>query len=221
MAKNAWLLPCALILLAGPLAAQASLTYRERTGDSEITTRIEQERLPRGFVIRSYMSDGDYHEVEYGDSETTVRYRVASPGKSTDYSAARAGSFIVVQGVVAGRAVSLKLRIDDRPWYQTLEVSLSRQALAGSAQPLVFWIVHPWEARAYLMEAKVEPEQMVPVAGEHVRAPPVRVSPSGILGLFWSTLYWYRLSDGVFVRYEGVRGLLGTPRTVVELITEQ
>lgn len=220
MVKSAWLLPCTLILLAGPLAAQASLIYRDRTGDREITIRVAKERLPRGVVIRSFMSDGDYHEVEYNDLETTIRYRVVSPAKNVEYSAVRSGNFIKVQGVVAGRAVSRALRIDDRPWLQTLEVSLSRYALAGSAEPLVFWIVQPWEAMAYLMQAKVEPEQMVLVAGESERARPVRVSPTGLLGLFWSTLYWYRSSDGVFVRYEGVHGLPGTPRTVVELIAE-
>jgi hypothetical protein len=220
MSKSAWLFPCVLILSAGFSAAQASPTYSERTGDREITIRVVQERLPRGVVIRSFMSDGDYHEVEYDDSETTVRYRVASPAKNMDYSAARAGNLIMVQGVVAGKAVSRKLLIDDSPWYQTLEVSLSPYALAGSAQPLVFWIVQPWEARAYLMRAKVEPEQTILMAKASVRALPVRVSPTGLLGLFWSTLYWYRSPDGVFVRYEGVRGLPGTPRTVVELISE-
>lgn len=48
----------------------------------------------------------------------------------------------------------------------------------------------------------------------------VRVSPWGLLSLFWSSLYWFRPSDGAFLRYEAVRGLPGTPKTVVELIEE-
>ena len=47
----------------------------------------------------------------------------------------------------------------------------------------------------------------------------IRVSPVGILHFIWSALYWFRPTDARFLRYEAVRGLPGTPRTVVELMS--
>ncbi|HET6486495.1 MAG TPA: hypothetical protein VFH83_08740, partial [Spirochaetia bacterium] len=182
---------------------------------------IQEEHQSQGFVIRSLMSDGDYHEVQNDLSEMTVRYRVASPQRKTDYTAVRAGNLILIQGELAGRPLSRVLRIDARPWFETVEVSLSRLAVEGSSQPFVFWIVHPWEARAYLMQAKVEPQQLIAVADANELATPIRMSQAGFFAFLWSALYWYRWPDGLFVRYNGVRGLPGTPPTVVELIAEQ
>ena len=70
------------------------------------------------------------------------------------------------------------------------------------------------------MQAREEKEEGIPVDGRALEAMRVKVSPWGLLSLFWSSLYWYRSSDGTFVRFEGVRGLPGTPKTVVELIGE-
>ncbi len=221
VSKLTWLLLPALILAAGSLSAQERITYRDRTGGQQIIISIQEDQEPQGLLVRSFMSDGDYHEVQYDLSQTTVRYHVDSPQRKTDYTAVRAGNLIVVQGVLAGVPISRKLRIDARPWLETVEVSLSRLALDGTSQRRVFWIVHPWEARAYLMQATVEPQQLISVADANLLAVPVRMSQAGILAIFWSALYWFQWPDGLFVRYNAVRGLPGTPPTLIELIAEQ
>lgn len=220
MPKRLWLLSGALTLALSPLAAQSSFEYRDRTGDQEVAMHITEDRLPEGLLVRSSMSNGDYHEVQYDTTGQTVRYRVDSPERGTHYVARRIGNVLRVDGTLKGRPVARTLRIDDRPWYETVEVSLTPLALSGSKKPLLFWILHPWEATAYLMTGNLEPAQTVMVNDQAVQTVPVRVRPFGILGLFWSTLYWYRSADGLFVRYEGVRGLPGTPPTVVELIRQ-
>ena len=209
---------CALAFVLPRAHAEASLTYRERTGAREITTVISIERLADGMRIHSLMSDGDTHLVEVNASGATISYRVASPARKTDYAAYREGNTIRVQGTLGGRPLFRVLPIDARPWYETLERSLCGYALSRSATPVLFWIVHPWEARAYLLQGRWEAEQDVQVNDRAVAAMRVRVGPVGVLSLFWSTLYWFRSSDGRFLRYEGVRGLPGTPKTVVELI---
>jgi hypothetical protein len=206
------------MLITGSLIAQASSTYRDTTGGREISIRIQQDPLPNGLLIRSFMSDGEYHEVEYGAADATVRYRVSSLARKLDYTARKEGNLIRFEGTLGGRPLSRTQRIDDRPWYQTVEKTLSGFARSGSPALLLFWIVQPWEARAYLMQAANEGAEAVVVGSERTSALRVRVSPSGLLSLFWSTLYWYRSSDGLFVRYEGVRGLPGTPLTVLELV---
>ena len=218
--KSGWLVLCALLLAGNSLAAQAVFTYRERTAGADIMVHMEEDIVPHGLIIRSSMSDGDYHEVEYDATEATVKYRVVSPSRKTAYSALRKGNVIDVSGVLAGKPFSRTLQIDSHPWYETMEVSLSHYALGGVQQPLLFWVVQPWDANAYLMQAKVEPEQMISVDEARLHAMPVLVSAAGFLSLFWSTLYWYRSTDGLYVRYEGVRGGPGTPLTVVEMIAE-
>jgi hypothetical protein len=218
MAGKRRLVACILMFVTGSLIAQESSTYRDTAGGREISIRILQDPLPGGLLIRSFMSDGEYHEVEYGAADATVRYRVTSPVRKLDYTVRKEGNLIRFEGTLGGRPLSRTQRIDDRPWYQTIEKSLSGFARSGGRALLLFWIVQPWEARAYLMQAANEGEETVVVGSGRTSARRVRVSPAGLLSLFWSTLYWYRSSDGLFVRYEGVRGLPGTPLTVVELV---
>ena len=99
-----------------------------------------------------------------------------------------------------------------------MEWELADYAVSGSTQPLVFWVVNPFEARAYQMQAIGESREVIDDNGKSLTAARVRVRPNGFLAPFWSTLYWFRPSDGRFVRYEGVRGLPGTPKTTVELL---
>ena len=101
-----------------------------------------------------------------------------------------------------------------------MEWSLQPFAVSGSSEPLLFWVVQPYDGQAFLMQAREEKAEDIPVDGRTLEARRVKVSPWGILSLFWSSLYWFRLSDGTFLRYEAVRGLPGTPKTVVELIEE-
>jgi hypothetical protein len=92
--------------------------------------------------------------------------------------------------------------------------------VSGSSLPVVFWVVQPFEGYVYLMQARGEKEEAIAVDGRTLEGMRVRVSPRGILAALWSSLYWFRPSDGAFLRYEAVRGLPGTPKTVVELIQE-
>jgi hypothetical protein len=215
------LLACVLSFVSLPLIAQSSNTYRDRTGAGVVFIRMEQELLPQGVLIRSFLSNGEFHEVEYGAARTTVSYRVVSPARNLDYTVRREENLLSFKGVFAGEPISREQRIDDTPWFETIEVSIRDFVLADAQAPKLFWTVQPWEAKAYLLQATNEGADTVSVNGVQTKALRVRVRAAGLLSLFWSSLYWYRSSDGSFVRYEAVRGPPGMPLTTVELIVEK
>jgi hypothetical protein len=212
---------CAGFLLGFSLAARAepSLLYRDTTGGVQILIHMWVELLPTGSLINSVLSDGDVHRVQVNDEMATLSYRFASPARGSAYLARREGDTLVIAGTFRGAPLSRRISIDASPWYESMEWSLAEYALSGSTQPLVFWVVNPFEALAYEMQAIGESPENIMDNGQSVPALRVRVRPAGLLAPFWSTLYWFRPSDGRFLRYEGVRGLPGTPRTVVELMS--
>ncbi len=199
-------------------AAQAPLDYRDRTGDTEIRIRMSEEPIPNGEVEHSRMSDGDRHDVTIDPSGNTSDYRVQSPSRRLDYSVVREGNVLVLSGVIYGSPLSRRITINALPWYQALERSLRDWIVSGARGEPEFWIVHPWEANAYLLQASSEGEEEIPVNGRQELAVRVRVRPVGILRFFWSALYWFRPTDGRYLRYEAVRGLPGTPKTVIEYL---
>jgi hypothetical protein len=200
--------------------AEPELLYRDVTGSVEILIHIWKDVLPDGSLINSLLSDGDVHRVQLDDSNATVSYRFASPVRGTVYAARREENELLLQGTLKGASFSRRITINANPWLESMEWSLAEYALSGSRLPLVFWVVNPFEGLAYEMQAIGESSENVMDNGQSVPAMRVRVRPAGLLAPFWSTLYWFRPTDGRFLRYEGVRGLPGTPKTVVELMSE-
>lgn len=198
------------------VAGQETVPYRDITGGRETRIAMFEEQTPGGWIIHSRMSDGEMHDVDIDASGATLRYHVVSPARRIDYRVTRDGNVLIIEGTFSGAPLSRKITIDEHPWYETLERSLQGYAAAGAPGKVVFWIVHPWEARAYLLGATGEGYQQVTVNDRAMTALRVRVRPEGFYHFFWSALYWYRREDAMFVRYEGVRGFPGTPRTVVE-----
>jgi hypothetical protein len=207
-----------LFLGSVSISAEPSLLYRDTTGSVQILIHIQQELLPNGSLINSLLSDGDVHRVALDQSNATVSYRFASPVRKTSYRVHREGNALLAQGTFKGVSFSRRITINAGPWFESMEWELTDYAMSGSTQPLVFWVVNPFEAQAYEMQAIGESPENIMDNGQSVPAQRVRVRPAGILAPFWSTLYWFRLTDGRFLRYEGVRGMPGTPLTVVELI---
>ena len=206
---------------AQPAVSQATWVYRERTGKREIIIEMSEESVPGGSIIHSLMSDGETHDSSIDASGGSIGYQYASTSGETAYSVSKGDGVLRIEGTFKGKPLSRALRIDAKPWYQTIERSLREYALSGSSQPIHFWIVQPYEAKAYLLQARGEGQEEIDVGGRRVQAMKVRVGLPGIAHLLWSTLYWYRVEDGFFIRYEGVRGIPGTPKTVVELIGQK
>jgi hypothetical protein len=209
-----------LLGLPFPAGAEGGWIYRDLTGKLVTIIHLEEETHGDEVTIHSTLSDGDLHNVEMDASRATFHYYYESPERNTAYSATREGNEILLQGTLKGQRLSRRVAIDSHPWFQSMEWSLQPLVVSGSSRPLVFWVVNPFEGRLYLMQAREEQSEEIPVDGRTLEAMRVRVRPWGILSAVWSSLYWFRPSDGAFLRYEAVRGLPGTPKTVVELIKE-
>ena len=59
----------------------------------------------------------------------------------------------------------------------------------------------------------------ISINGKEVEAVYITVSLTGLLSIFWTGKYWYRKSDGVFLRYKGKSGP-GTGVSIMELTSE-
>lgn len=216
---QARILICGLAALCSlPVGAQEKYIYRERTRDQEIRTTIWETKLPGGSIVNSAMSDGDAHRVQVDESFATQRYTFESPKRNTAYVVVRQGNTLRLEGTLNGRPLLRTVQIDSRPWYESLEWTLQGY-VAASFNSVVFWIVHPFEAKVYLMRAHAEAHESIPVNDRSTDAVRVRVGLAGIGSILWSSLYWFRPMDGEFLKSEAVRGFPGTPLTVVELVS--
>jgi len=138
-------------------------------------------------------------------------------GPDTRLAARRAEHTIKLAGVMQGRTLDKSFTIDDAPWYQPLTFSL-RTFLQSPKTGEAFWLLLSDRLRAVKMQAEKAGEETLTIAGKPVLAWKVRVRPAGLLSMLWEGTYWYRVPDGLFVRYEGANGLPGADKTVIEIV---
>ena len=210
---------CLFLICLYPVGTQARLIYREQTGQQIVRIEVSEERNTAGSLLRTIMSNGETYAIQDDFDMATVFFTYENKGQKTFYTASREGNAIRLEGTFKGKPVSRFFRIDERPIYQSVERSLQGFAISGSSRLIYFWIVLPMDAMVFQLTAHREGRERVDVAGERVEAERVRVTLPGIAAVLWNSLYWYRPTDGTFLKSECVRGIgFGIPKTVLELV---
>lgn len=209
-----------LIVSAGGLGAETTgrAQYVETTGPERIL--LTSWELPKsdGYLLESRSENGEQHEVFVDKSLATKWWDYRDPAKGIDIHAQRSGSALLIRGTLKGKPFERREEIDSSPWYQSIERSFEPLALAPEGSTTEFWVLQPDTLRARKIQARNEGVDRLMIEGQSVSAARLRISLPGFLAAFWSSSYWYRLSDGKFVRFEGLHGPPGSPVTTVELI---
>jgi hypothetical protein len=209
---------CFLFLSNPASEAQNRLIYREQTGQNIVRIEVWEERYMEIIVLHSIMSNGEAYDIQNDPGLATVAFTYENTVQKTFYWASREGYTVRFEGTLMGKPFSSTARIDERPLYQSVERSLQGFAISGLSETIYFWIVLPSDAKVFQLAARREGREVVDIDGQRVEAERVKVSLPGIASIFWSSVYWYRPADGTFLRSECVRGFIGTPKTVLELV---
>jgi hypothetical protein len=188
--------------------ADQVLTYRESTGDSEMIYEIVISETTEGYLVRdnqgTYWLDSQFetYRCEFTDEET-----------DTDVIIQRNDGKILIEGKHKGKTIRKEYSFDD-VWFQFTEIALQSFSMSQNKKTR-FWIIRSDNLRLGEMEAKKMGEESIEIAGSPVQAVYVRVKFTGFLSVFWHADYWFRVSDGRYLRYEAVRGGSGAPPTVI------
>ncbi len=210
----AWLILCVLLFPAQALSGVIrEYRYRETTGSEsvEFLYRVEQEVHA---TITCSQPDETRRTV-CSLSGATLEWETKDADR--DIAARLVDGQIRVNGVVQGKPVAKAFPKDDVPWFQLLSFSL-RPFVQSHETVVVFQMLRPDNLSVVKLEAKKVGGASVTVGGEALVASRVRVSPPWPLSLAWRGYYWFRESDGLFLRYEGINGPPGTAKTVVQLL---
>ncbi len=216
-----WLAIIMIAVSAGDLSADPdALGYRERTGDSVEYLTATERIINDTLELSSRSTTRETHIVMAGEDLESLSWTHRHPAEDTEYTAVRDGRTIEVSGRSQGEEVAeiFTLR-GEAPWIQSIERSLREFALSEDRR-MEFWTIQPGDIQLRKLQALRRGRDTVAVDDTPTDAWEIRLSLPGIASLFWSATYWFRTSDGLFVRSEAVRGWPGTPVTVVELVEE-
>lgn len=213
-----------LVLFALPTLLGASATpqfpsrllYRETIKGSS-SLREYRVRQEDGRISLVATEPGITRTVEAGADFSTLRegYEDGNGGKLT---LERQGRRMVLSGTLGSKAVSREFEVDDTAWYGSI-LFMRDYVLAGTPET-VFYMTQPEDNQVIKLKAIREAEETIRVDGEDVATVRVRFTLPDFRSIFWSSTYWFRASDGLFVKSLETRGPPGAAKVSVELVDE-
>jgi hypothetical protein len=140
-------------------------------------------------------------------------------GEKVDVKGYRKENRIYVDGTMKGQPYSKVFDIDDRPWYQAVDMQM-KPFLDSGKDYTEFWMVgmKP-ELDAFAMSFKKNVTETVKVMGKDTDCSKLEWRATGFWSMFWSSDYWFRTADGVAVKFAMPGG--NDPKATSELVSEK
>ncbi|MBN1948188.1 MAG: hypothetical protein JW784_00430 [Candidatus Cloacimonetes bacterium] len=208
-----------ILLFLNPALSAAlddyDLYYQVQVGDKYFQDRYLLQKLPDHW-LRTFIT-GSETTVTCNDSTRTLRMTVQDSLADTDLMIVRQNNYLVITGRQLGKQVNKNLKIDDRPWFQAISHSLYDFVKSEDSE-IEFWFLLVDGLQAYKLKALKAGLETITLDGREYETCKVKVTLKGILSALWSSYYWYRATDGLFVQYKGRNGPPGTPYTIVRLL---
>lgn len=177
--------------------------------DEETGTRKVEKHDPVTGMVHRFVLD------ERGG---TVSWQIVFHDREVLFS--RDGMTVISTVKPGGSNDSTPITIDESPWFADIPEGLQPFVIDGSKK-MEFWTIDPATHKPYRMVAKRGKNVDLIVQGTTERAIPVTVSPLGVPAIFFSMKFWYRESDGMFLRYEGKAGGPGSADVITELVQKE
>lgn len=194
-------------------SAVESYHYEETVGgvEKEIQWCVDKS----GTTRLLYQSSKEMHITQTDHTFATVQWEMQKKGEDTSLHACRRPQAILIGGRWKGQPITKELPVDDAPWYQATSWSL-RSFVLSPREEVRFWTVRIDTLTAHKIRAVKKRRQILNLNGAKEDAVEVELRLTGVLAFFWKSSYWFRRSDGVFLRFEGPSGPPGAPAVVVE-----
>ncbi|MCK5050579.1 MAG: hypothetical protein KAS53_02480 [Candidatus Cloacimonetes bacterium] len=156
----------------------------------------------------------------YNFDGTTQKFTQKDSANNIDLSIIKDGRNIILKGISGEKIIDTIIKLDESPWKQSMSYSLSEFAL-GDIEKIEYWIIRLDKFKGEKMQAEKAGTEVITIEGKQYHTIKVKISAAGLRSKFWSGHYWFRTSDGLFLKYEGWNGLPGSTKTIIEFVKKE
>jgi hypothetical protein len=146
----------------------------------------------------------------------TKTWKVKSLKDDTDYLGEYKDETIKILGRFKGKPIKKTLKVPNHPFYVNPKFGL-RNFILSDQKKIKFWGLRNDELSRHLMVATKRGEEAIIINGLSVKTIKIHWTVSGVGSLFFERYYWFRKSDGLYVRQKVGNDLI---REIVELNNE-
>jgi hypothetical protein len=208
---------CLPLSIFSPLAAQEYF-YTEVTDNTKTNLQITKKETEDGTFLIT-MKDDHRDSRHYFEPEGyTIRWEHSDTQLGHDFDVVRSGDKIAIKGTFQGKPIDKIVDIDESVWMNKVDHALSSWVRSDDEE-VEFWIL---KLSSDLDPLKIRAEkvghEILKLNQKTFLTIKVKLTLCGFfLSHLWSSYYWYREEDGLFLKFRGAMGRPGTPLTTIEL----
>lgn len=211
----------AVLLVAVVPVRSKSLLYQRRSAQGSTPVHAVIDTLENTFRISlTWQEKGGEvtHIVETDSSLETVSWRYRDEARNSDFRACKKGERIMLRGKHQGEEVQREFELDGYAWLQMFphEMAGFITSDAGTRYYRAIGIQGRGDMKMATFKAIKKGIEPIDLNGCSVDAVHVEISLTGFLSMFWTGHYWFRESDGRYLRFEGNMGGPGSEQVVTE-----
>ena len=173
------------------------------TGEVREKHKVVMEDLKDGLMaIDREVESADkalIEEMIVDEEGSTISWMVKDEKNNTDYQGKREGNKLILTGKKKGKVIDKEVELDDKLFYFTPKFNLTPFILS-EAEQVRFWMLRKDELTKYLMQAKKKAIETLEIDGEKVEVIRVYYSATGPGEKFYKRTYYFRKSDGIFLK---------------------
>jgi hypothetical protein len=198
--------------------AQMKWEYQDTT-EGKVTryniTIIEETAKTVKYLSVGQIGSSEFHINKKNGA--TISWKRTRRGNTI--FANRNGNTIEIKFAEDGKSRSEVIKVDNKIWIQRIPLSLQWFVNNSDKEKQHFFIVRLEDFSPFYMVAVKKEQERITVAKSRFDAINVMVTLPGWKSLFWKSDYWFKMDDGVFLKYKGTEGP-GRPVTITELISD-
>jgi len=187
-------------------AKKQSMTYHYFEGASDQISRTSYITIKdlsedeKSFVRK--IESNDYVKIDefvLDKDFQTQRWRRISEEENSEYEGEKKGNKLFIKGMLRGVAINKTVQLKNRPFYNIPKYNLSKFALS-SMSSIKFQMLRKDKLTPMTMQAKRKGVETISVNGKDVEAIKIYYSAIGIREKHYNKIYYYRKSDGIFLK---------------------
>ncbi|MCF7858155.1 MAG: hypothetical protein K9N07_02360 [Candidatus Cloacimonetes bacterium] len=171
-------------------------------------------------LLYIYNHDNEEQINYYDPDGSTIKFTYIDPDKNINIRIIKKDDKLIINSQHNDREKYEEIKLDKTSWQQSMSYSLGEFALSDQ-NDTEFLLVRLDNFEAEKMKAERIDIEEITVAGKEYSAVRIKVRAAGIKSFLWHGTYWFRDSDGLFLRYEGLNGLPGSSKTIIEYLDKE
>ncbi len=138
------------------------------------------------------------------DGDLNIRsWSVTDAEEGSDYQARLDKNYLTFKGRLEGKNIARTIDVSGLPLYANPKIGLSKM---GTSKTQDFWAIRNDTLSTVKMTALYKGIDLILVNGELVRAYRIYWKPKRLPEMFFNRTYWFRESDGLYLKQEGSNG---------------